>query len=108
MIPVVNDPVGCKITYEGLKEEIAALRKELNRDELGYPQIQNVLWYYQEGILKHSDSPVCPNCESANVMFSESPMKLCGRLTTFVCQTIFCQMCGSFQSGMKRTEDRSG
>lgn len=102
---IVSNPIGCKITYEGLREEIAALHEELKRDELGYSQIQNVLWYYQEGILKYSDAPMCPNCNSADVLFSESPMKLCGRLSSFVCRTIFCRGCGSFQSGMKRIKE---
>ena len=95
----------CRITYEGLKEEVRLLTEELGTGEILYPMIQLVLWYYQEGLLKDTDLPVCPECGTTNVAFSETHLTVRNELCERICRTISCQECGLFQSRVRKIED---
>ena len=99
----VTDGAECKVTYEGLKEEVRLLREELGCSEggIGYRQIQLVLGYYLEGILKNTDRSSCPECESGDVAFVEIPMTVQNQLSHLLCRNLFCQECGFFRSEMK-------
>lgn len=84
-----------RISREGLLEEMKDLGERIHKHDL--PQIQTVLWYYLDGVLKQGEEivPQCDQCEGLNsVVFSQANFHTTESvLTEFSSRNYFCVNC---------------